>query len=149
MKLEKAKRTLHEALVMLDDDIDPFSSRGVLSLALDEKDLKHLDAALIELEAEGEIISQNDPYIGEVYALAKHERPEMQFEAKKNLSNSEIATLIEVSKHRAVRRIVDPRNGDLWYWKAELGTHAEGAQKLGVPYDKRPGEGDILAKGIS
>ena len=73
----------------------------------------------------------------------------MQFEAKKNLSNSEIATLIELSKHRAVRRIVDPRNGDLWYWKAELGTHAEGARKLGVPYDKRPGEGDILARGIS
>ena len=72
VKLEKVKRTLHEALVMLDDDIDPFSSRGALSLALDEKDLKHLDAALIELEAEGEIISQNDPYIGEVYALAKH-----------------------------------------------------------------------------
>ena len=73
----------------------------------------------------------------------------MEFEAKKNLSTSEIATLIEVSKHKAVRRIVDPRNGDLWYWKAELATHADGAQKLGVPYDKRPGEGDILAKGIS
>ena len=72
MKLEKVKRTLHEALVMLDDDIDPFSSRGALSLALDKKDLKHLDVALIELEAEGAIISQNDPYIGEVYALAKH-----------------------------------------------------------------------------
>ena len=68
----------------------------------------------------------------------------MQFDAKKNSTQAEIRAMIEASKHKAVRRIADPRNGDLWYWKAELGTHAEGAQKLGVPYDKRPGEGDIL-----
>ena len=68
----------------------------------------------------------------------------MRFEAKKNLTASEIADLIDKSRHKAVRRITDPRNGDHWYWIAELGTHAEGARKLGVPYDKRPGEGDLL-----
>jgi hypothetical protein len=68
----------------------------------------------------------------------------MNFEAKKNITPAEIAALITASKHKAVRRIEDTRNGDFWYWKAELATHAEGAAKLGVPYDKRPGEGDIL-----
>jgi hypothetical protein len=68
----------------------------------------------------------------------------MQFDAKKNITQAEIEAMIEASKHKAVGRIADPRNGDLWYWKAELGTHAEGARKLGVPYDKRPGDGDIL-----
>jgi hypothetical protein len=66
------------------------------------------------------------------------------FEAQKNLRLEEIIALIEQSNHKAVRRITDPRNGDQWYWKAELGTHAGGAKALGVPYDKRPGEGDIL-----
>jgi hypothetical protein len=68
----------------------------------------------------------------------------MNFDAKKNLTDTEAVALIAASKHKAVRRITDPRNGDQWYWRAELGTHAEGAAKLGVPYDKRPGEGDIL-----
>ena len=60
------------------------------------------------------------------------------------LEPDEIIALIGQSKHKAARRITDPRTGDLWYWKAELGTHAEGAKALKVPYDKRPGEGDIL-----
>lgn len=68
----------------------------------------------------------------------------MQFDAKKNITPAEVLAMIGASKHKAVRRIADPRNGDLWYWKAELGTHAEGAAALKVPYDKRPGEGDIL-----
>lgn len=68
----------------------------------------------------------------------------MTLDAKKNLTPGEVAALIATSKHKAVRRITDPRNGDHWYWKAELGTHAEGASHLGVPYNKRPGEGDIL-----
>ena len=63
------------------------------------------------------------------------------FEAQKNLKPGEIIALIGRSKHKAVRRIADPRSGDIWYWKAELATHAEGAEKLGVPYDRRPGEG--------
>lgn len=66
------------------------------------------------------------------------------FEAQKNLKPGEIIALIGRSKHKAVRRIADPRSGDIWYWKAELATHAEGAEKLGVPYDRRPREGDIL-----
>jgi len=54
----------------------------------------------------------------------------MQFDAKKNITQAEIEAMIEASKHKAVRRIADPRNGDLWYWKAELGTHAEAWRAL-------------------
>jgi hypothetical protein len=66
------------------------------------------------------------------------------FEAGKNLSSAEVAALIRSSALKAVRRIEDGISGDLWYWRAELATHAEGAAKLGISYDKRPGEGDIL-----
>ncbi len=65
-------------------------------------------------------------------------------DARKNLSQDEIAELIDDSLHKAVRRITDPRSGEQWYWKAEDGTHAEGAAQLGIPYDLRPGEGDLL-----
>lgn len=65
-------------------------------------------------------------------------------EAIKNPSSEAIAALVNSSRHKAARRIVDPRNGDAWYWSAEQGTHAEGAAHLGVPYDRRPGEGDIV-----
>jgi hypothetical protein len=68
----------------------------------------------------------------------------MPFEAHKNLPRDKLAALIGLSEQKAVRRIEDPATGDLWYWRAELATHAEGAAKLGIPYDKRPGEGDIL-----
>jgi hypothetical protein len=60
------------------------------------------------------------------------------FEAQKNLTPGEIIALIGQSKRKAVRRITDPRNGDQWYWKAELGTHAEGAEALNVPYEGAP-----------
>jgi hypothetical protein len=70
------------------------------------------------------------------------------FEAQKNLKPDEIIALIDRSKHKAVRRITDPRSGDIWYWKAELATHAEGAEALNVPYDKRPACGSARrAKG--
>jgi hypothetical protein len=62
----------------------------------------------------------------------------------RNPSTAEIKALIQRSKHKAARRIQDPRNGDFWYWDAADGTHAEGAQKLGVPYDRPPGAGDIV-----
>lgn len=64
--------------------------------------------------------------------------------ASLNPSPDDIARMIKASTHKAARRIVDPRNGDAWYWPAEQGTHAEGAKTLGVPYDRRPGEGDIV-----
>ena len=66
------------------------------------------------------------------------------FEAQKNLKPGEIIALIGRSKHKAVRRIADPRSGEHLVLKAELATHAEGAEKVGVPYDRRPGEGGIL-----
>jgi hypothetical protein len=62
----------------------------------------------------------------------------------KNPDDDEITAIIRRSRHGAARRIVDYRSGDVWVWPAEIATHAEGAEKLGVPYDKRPGEGDIL-----
>lgn len=68
----------------------------------------------------------------------------MPFEAKKNLTPDDIAAMVKASTQEAVRRIHDPHSGDYWYWPAEMATHAEGAEKLGIPYDKRPGEGDII-----
>jgi hypothetical protein len=64
--------------------------------------------------------------------------------ATKNPDPEQIADFIRASAHRAARRIIDPRSGDVWVWPAEQATHAEGAERLGVPYDKKPGEGDIL-----
>jgi hypothetical protein len=68
----------------------------------------------------------------------------MNLKPLRNPSNAEISALIRASKHKAARRIVDPRNGDAWYWPAEAGTHREGADFLGVPYDRPPGAGDIV-----
>lgn len=61
-----------------------------------------------------------------------------------NPAPNQVIDLIRKSPEQAARRIVDPRNNDHWYWDAAEGTHAEGAAKLGVPYDRRPGEGDIV-----
>jgi hypothetical protein len=62
----------------------------------------------------------------------------------KNPDADAIREMINRSKHKAARRIVDPRTGDTWYWPAEAGTHREGAEYLGVPYDRPPGAGDIV-----
>lgn len=66
------------------------------------------------------------------------------FPATKNPSPDQVAKIVDASRHKAARRIVDPANGDAWYWPAEAGTHAEGAAALNIPYDRRPGEGDII-----
>jgi len=58
-----------------------------------------------------------------------------------------VRKIIRGSKLRAARRIVDPRNGDVWVWDASDATHADGAEALGVPYDKPPGLGDVLTEG--
>jgi len=55
-----------------------------------------------------------------------------------------VIDMIQGSAHGAVRRITDPRTGDIWYWPAEQGSNAEGASFLGVPYDRPPGGGEIL-----
>lgn len=67
----------------------------------------------------------------------------MPFEAKKNLSDTEITAMIKVSKVKAVRRIPDPSTGDYWYWPAEMATHAWGAEYLGIPYEAYGG-GQVL-----
>ena len=64
--------------------------------------------------------------------------------ATKNPDDATVIGIIRGSRHKAARRIVDPNTGDEWVWPAEEATHAEGAERLGVPYDKKPGEGDIL-----
>lgn len=62
----------------------------------------------------------------------------------KNPSDEQVMRVIRGSPEKAARRIADPRNGDIYVWDAAEGTHRDGADQLGVPYDKRPGEGDIL-----
>lgn len=66
------------------------------------------------------------------------------FAPVRNPTAEQVASLVARSRHRAARRIVDPATGDEWYWPAELATHAEGAAKLGIPYDRPPGAGDIV-----
>lgn len=65
-------------------------------------------------------------------------------DAIRNPSADQIERLIKSSRHGAARRIVDPHTGDAWYWRAEEGYHADGARQLGIPYDRPPGEGDIV-----
>lgn len=62
----------------------------------------------------------------------------------KNPTRDQTLAVIAKSKHKAARRLVDPRTGDVWIWPAEDATHADGAKRLGIPYDKRPGEGEIV-----
>lgn len=64
--------------------------------------------------------------------------------ARKNPSKAEIVDIINRSRSKSARRIEDPRNGDLWYWPFEENTHAEGAEHLGVPYNRPPGGGDVV-----
>ena len=63
-------------------------------------------------------------------------------DAIKNPNNDQIAVLLAKSKHRALRRIVTEHGA--WYWPAENGTHREGADSLGLEYDRPPGAGDIV-----
>lgn len=65
-------------------------------------------------------------------------------EAIRNPTPEQVRDMIRASRHQAVRRIIDPRNGDVWCWPAEQGSHAQGAAFLGVPYDPPPNGGDIL-----
>jgi len=65
----------------------------------------------------------------------------------KNPTEEEITALIKSSKLKCVRKISDPSTGDLWYWPAEQGTHAEGADFLNIAYDKEPGTGEIVVLG--
>lgn len=66
------------------------------------------------------------------------------FRPVRNPTDDVLASLIRSSDHEAARRIIDPRNGAIWYWRAEEATHAEGAAALGVPYDRPPGAGDVV-----
>lgn len=64
--------------------------------------------------------------------------------ALKNPTDKEIIELIKKSKYKAVRRIIDKRNNNVWCWDATQATHMEGAKQLKVPYNLLPGCGDIL-----
>jgi hypothetical protein len=67
-------------------------------------------------------------------------------DAIKNPTTAQVQGLIARSKHKAARRVTDPRDGSIWVWPFEQATHAEGAAKLGVPYDRPPGAGDVLVE---
>ena len=67
-----------------------------------------------------------------------------EFCATKNPTDAVVAEIIRGSAQKAARQIIDPATGDRWVWAAEIATHAEGAKHLGVAYDRKPGEGDIL-----
>lgn len=64
--------------------------------------------------------------------------------AVKNPDRDTLKKLITTSKYKAARRIVDEKTGDVWYWPAELGTHREGADALGLAYSRPRGAGDIV-----
>lgn len=65
----------------------------------------------------------------------------------KNPTEKQIIEQVKLSRNKAVRRITDSRNGDVYIWPADLGTHAEGARHLNIPYDKKPGTGEIITLG--
>ena len=66
------------------------------------------------------------------------------FRPSKNPSPEQIRDVIASSEHKMARRIQDPRNGDWHYWPFEDATHAEGAHRLAVPYERLPGDGDVV-----
>jgi len=76
----------------------------------------------------------------------EHNRPMPEFSPLRNPTGEQITALVARSRHDAARRIIDPTTGDAWYWPAEQATHAEGAAKLGIPYDRPPGAGDIVTR---
>lgn len=62
----------------------------------------------------------------------------------KNPSDSEVATMIRGSKHKAARMIRDDATGDRYVWPFERATHAEGAELIGITYTRPAGSGDVL-----
>lgn len=68
----------------------------------------------------------------------------MTFPATLNPDETATRAIIDASRHKAARRIIHPDTGDVYVWPFEAGTHREGADALGIPYDRKPGEGDIL-----
>jgi len=65
-------------------------------------------------------------------------------DAVKNPTYTKILDIISSSRIKTARRLVDPRNGDIYVWDAAQGTHRDAADQLQIPYDRKPGEGDIL-----
>lgn len=63
--------------------------------------------------------------------------------ALRNPNDEDVRRMISASKHKAARAITT-QDGTRWVWPAEDATHAEMAEQLGIAYDKKPGEGDIL-----
>ena len=63
-------------------------------------------------------------------------------DAVKNPDSLTIKRMLAASKHKALRRIITPEGA--WYWPAENGTHREGADNLGLHYDRLAGLGDTM-----
>jgi hypothetical protein len=51
----------------------------------------------------------------------------------KNPTEKQLVEQINLSRNKAVRRITDALNGDVYIWPTELGTHTEGAEHLKIP----------------
>ena len=54
-----------------------------------------------------------------------------------NPSADEIAQIIRGSVHKAARRLVDPRNGNVYVWDATEGTHRAGPPSSAFPMTGR------------
>lgn len=65
------------------------------------------------------------------------------FEPQREPTEEQMRAMFAASKHRALRRIWDEERQCYWYWPFEQATHAEGAERLGVTYDRPPGAGDV------
>ncbi len=61
----------------------------------------------------------------------------------KNPSKERIVETIRASRVGAARQLVDPRDGTVWIWPAELSYHGDMARRLKIPYTTFGG-GDVL-----
>ncbi|WP_305985358.1 hypothetical protein [Roseibium sp. MMSF_3544] len=66
------------------------------------------------------------------------------FTPVRNPTEKQIEAILKASSHNAARQITDPRTGDVYVWPFEQADHATGAKKLLVPYNRPPGDGDVL-----
>lgn len=69
----------------------------------------------------------------------------VMFTPIQDATEDDLRALLDQSPSRTLRCIVDPSTGISWCWPAEQATHAQGAERLGVPYFLPPGAGEIIA----
>jgi hypothetical protein len=62
----------------------------------------------------------------------------------RNPTVAQIQAIIAASPHKAARRIICERTGDVWVWPFDQATHLQGAHRLGTDYTRPPEGGDVL-----